>query len=241
MNRAERRTKEKKQEKTVSKKRLTEWIKGLNKGQQKLISEYADMISNKNFNRLTHSLDLNFYAAMIMKTDLSINDITNVFEATFDLMKEDREKDRENKRKFKDEEGYLEFMKNMEQVVAMRAIELLKTNMKDKEVREKLFLEYPALSKSKITNCVKKVKEDLQIVENVENTTVEGVKENNKKAKGYAIKKEKVLKVKKVELVGKYGTYSIEKKKVKIKLDRTFNKKSWAEYVEEVNAALNLI
>lgn len=278
MNRAERRKQEKQQDKPVSKKKLTEWVNKLTKEQQKMIAQYADGISERNFNRMTHSLDNNFTAAMILKTELSITQIDNIFEDVFQLMKDDREKDTDNKRNFKNEGEYLEFMKNIEKMVTQRAIELLEKGMKEKEVREKLFLEYPALSKSKITNCVKKVKEIMEddketqnaaikmldIIDNpvvkkevqevstkktTKKTTKKVEKKPVEKVEVKEIKVEKVqevkgevkkdkplsgLRVKKVEVIGRFSAYSVENKRVKLELNRSFDKKSWEDFKEEM-------
>ena len=159
MNRQERRNLKKREEKPISNKKLMSWIKGLNKDQQKLINQYTNLVSEKNFDRLTHSLDLNFTAAMVLRTDLCIDDIGKIFEDVFILMKDDREKDEALKRKFKSEEEFLAHMKDLEKEVSTRITQLIEEGLKDKAIREKLFLEFPSLSKSKITNCVKKVRE----------------------------------------------------------------------------------
>ena len=278
MNRAERRLQKKQEEKPISRKRLANWVKSLNKEQQKLIDQYVQIENEVSFNRLTHSLDLNFTAAMILKTDLSIDGINNIFGDVFDLMKEDREKDEELKRKFKNEGEFIAFMKNVEKELRIRIEELISEGLKDKEIREKLFLEFPSLSKAKITNCVKKMREieneakamkeavdKIMAITDPKPTKVvtgkellkekknEEVKEMKKEVKKEvkpvvkedkpvtAPKKENALKISKMEVKGAYATYTVETKRVAVKVDKKFNKDTWEKFKAEVDAVFNML
>ena len=271
MNRAERRLQKKQEEKPISRKRLANWVKSLNKEQQKLIDQYVQIENEVSFNRLTHSLDLNFTAAMILKTDLSIDGINSIFGDVFDLMKEDREKDEELKRKFRNEGEFIAFMKNVEKELRERIEKLISEGLKDKEIREKLFLEFPSLSKAKITNCVKKMREieneakamkeavdkimeitdpkPTKIVtgkELLEEKKVEEVKKEVKPAVKVdkpvtAPKKENALKISKMEVKGAYATYTVETKRVAVKVDKKFNKDTWEKFKAEVDAVFNML
>ena len=279
MNRAERRLQKKQEEKPLSKKKLSAWVKSLTKEQQNFIGQFVEMETEKNFNRLTHALDVNFTAAMILKTEMNIDDIGVIFEDVFELMKEDREKDEELKRKFKSEGEFISHMKNMEKEVSARIEELFNQGLKAKDIREKLFLEFPSLSKAKITNCVKKMKEIIDQVnktnaavnkiikimdkeepkeeakkeeKKVEPKKVEEVKPvvkedkpvnppKTEESKVVVAPKEKALKISKMEVKGAFATYTVESKKVAVKLDKKFTKDTWKKFSEEMNAVFDML
>ena len=274
MNRAERRLQKKQEEKPLSKKKLSAWVRTLTREQQNFIGQFVEMETEKNFNRLTHALDVNFTAAMILKTEMNIDDIGVIFEDVFELMKEDREKDEELKRKFKSEGEFINHMKNMEKEVSARIEELFNQGLKAKEIREKLFLEFPSLSKAKITNCVKKMKEIIDQVnqtnaavnkiikimdkeepkeeKKVEPKKVEEVKSavkedkpvnppKTEESKVVAAPKENALKISKMEVKGAFATYTVESKKVAVKLDKKFTKDTWKKFSEEMNAVFDML
>ena len=263
MNRADRRKQEKQQPKVLSRKKLYAWVKSLSKEQQELMTQYANDISDRNFDKVTTALDTSFTAAMIQKTEMQFDEITDVFANAYELMKDDRLKDKAGKEQFKTEGEYLEFMKKIEESIKQDVTDLLSIGQTEKEIREELFLKYPTISKSKITNAVKKTKEIIEvdketsiaaekilnIIEGNGGTEVAVKKESKAEVKVVvepikAVKKDKPLeglKIKKMEITGRFAHYISEGKRVKFELNRGFDLKSWNEFKAEVEEVFELV
>lgn len=290
MNREARRAAGKNEVKKVSNKALQKWIKSLNKEQVAMITQYAQMQYDKRFNQLTNCLDTVFTAAVIEKLDIPISEIDEIFKNVFDLMEEANFKDK-NLRRNKSEKEFEEFMAKTAIDMQKDIIEMLKQGKTQKEIRELLTLRYPLMSKDKITNGVKKTKEeyDAQIedkeLEEAANKIIDIIepKEISKIGKEPKIKLEPIksskvsnvsveckdgleveevlhvakqvgeelpvapkeealtkkgpldgIKVRKIEAVGRFANYTAESKRVKFKLDRSFDANSWNAFKNEV-------
>ena len=56
-----------------------------------------------------------------------------------------------------------------------------------------------------------------------------------------APKKENALKISKMEVKGAYATYTVETKRVAVKVDKKFNKDTWEKFKAEVDAVFNML
>lgn len=207
---------------------------------------------DKQFEMISKALDRNITAAMILRTDYTLEEINKIFQLAWELIEEDNKKVINLKK-----EGDGDWMKAAEKYVEdiqKRSAELIRQGVKQKNAIEILTNEFPKLSKSMVTNSYKKAKEimleskklkeeieedpdALELYhaiwgkEEIENKEVEEMKkeniEINKAPEGANLKilsKSLIM-----DIQGEYGTYHIENNKVQLE-ETEFNSK---EDVEE--------
>lgn len=236
--------------------KYTDWLNKLDIKSFHIVNEFvakevvrlADDRNRELYKEMTDTLDRSILAALILETDMEIEDVEKVFELVYDLVEEDLKKSKKLKIKgngdmAKGAEKYLD--KLIERVET-----LLKEGVNQKESIEILSKEFGMLSKSMITNSYKRIRKDykdsLSKTENVELVEKEAPTDKEiEQAIDYIFEEKKVCEskekskfeilTKKVEMTvkGEFGTYEIEDSIVRVN-GLKFNK---AEEVEEVFAA----
>lgn len=150
-------------------KRARKWVNTLTHEQIQYINTYSDIIFKKQFNDMMEAIDRNFTAAMTLETEMSLDEINNIFKLTVDLLEEDTIV----VKKLKGETGG-DWMKaaekNVDKIIT-RTFELMDEGVKQKDAIETLRGEFPKLSKSMITNAYKKAKEERKQIEAIKELT----------------------------------------------------------------------
>lgn len=233
---------------------MQQYLKVIKFVEQEVIerSKEIEKEHDKQFEMISKALDRNITAAMILRTDYTLEEINKIFQLAWELIEEDNKKVINLKK-----EGDGDWMKAAEKYVEdiqKRSAELIRQGVKQKNAIEILTNEFPKLSKSMVTNSYKKskeimleskklkeeIEEDLDALElyhaiwgkeEIENKEVEEMKKENieidKAPEGANLKilsKSLIM-----DIQGEYGTYHIENSKVQLE-ETEFNSK---EDVEE--------
>lgn len=163
MNRAERRKREreyKKEYKKAEQKKETlyNWLNTLSKDKYELIIGEIKRQSVNHGNSVMESVDRCLTALMIEEYDMELEEVQAFMTKLINIMGEDTEKINKLKNMLGDD-----FVKTLEDVknkMVKEAREMMEGGLKDKEIKAKLNESYPQLSKSMITNAVKRIRTD---------------------------------------------------------------------------------
>lgn len=267
MNRTERRKKERaaKKLKELGKKEVTNirnFIDNLTPKQVQVINNYINSEIaagvKEEVEYRTKCLDTTFTAAMICKTDYSVDEINSIFQYSFELLEELESKDKKLREEYK--ERYFDYMISQEKEIEIACEELIKNGAKQKEAIEELVFKFPKIAKANLSNAFRnvkknylitdkeaedKLKEVLNIKEN--ETTKEMLEElteaNKEIIQGDNMEVKTTLKIKRIamEVEGEHGgTYTVDNGKV-IVGGFTFNtRKDFEMFVQEATEVFNL-
>lgn len=243
---------------------FSKWANQLSYADFKLVTEFVsdeitrevDNRSKFEFDRMIQSLDRNISAAMILSTDFTYEEINNIFRLAYELIPEDTEKMK--KFEIKGDGDWMKAVEKKAEVIRDRAVELVAEGLNQKKSIEILVNEFPAFSKSMITNCYKRVKEDIKkkteelvkeasvdaavnyileddkcdyIATDEELAKVEeikAVKEEDHRTTGLVILNKKLI----MDVAGEFGTYHIEDNVVTnedIKFESEEEVENWAQ------------
>lgn len=269
MNRTERRKKEREAKK----------LKGLEKKEVNNIRNFIDKLTPKQVQVInnyinseiaagvkeeveyrTKCLDTTFTAAMICKTDYSIEEINSIFKYSFELLEELESKDKKLRKEYK--ERYFNYMTSQEKEIEIACEELIKNGAKQKEAIEELSFKFPKIAKANLSNAFRNVKKNYLITDkeaedklrevlNIkENETTKEMLEEIIGANKEIIEVDKdmvaaktTLKIKRIamEVEGEHGgTYTVDNGKV-IVGGFTFNtRKDFEMFVQEATEVFNL-
>lgn len=161
MNRAERRKREreyKKEYKKAEQKKETLylWLNTLSKDKYELIANEIKRQAVEHGNSVMESVDRCLTALMIEEYDMELEEVQAFMTKLINIMGEDTEKINKLKNMLGDD-----FVKTLEDVknkMIKEAREMMEGGIKDKEIKAKLNESYPQLSKSMITNTVKRIR-----------------------------------------------------------------------------------
>ena len=163
MNRAERRKKERQYKKEYSKaekkkETLYKWLDTLTKDKYELIIGEIKRQSIDHGNSVMESVDRCLTALMIEEYDMELEEVQIFMTKLINNMGEDTEKI--NKLKNMLGGRYMKTLEDIKNKMIKEAREMMEGGMKDKEIKQKLNEEYPQLSKSMVTNAVKRIRTD---------------------------------------------------------------------------------
>lgn len=161
MNRAERRKREreyKKEYKKAEQKKETlySWLNTLSKDKYELIIGEIKRKAVDHGNSVMESVDRCLTALMIEEYDMELEEVQAFITKLINIMGEDTEKI--NKLKSMLGDGYLKTLEDVKNKMVKEAREMMEGGIKDKEIKLKLNESYPQLSKSMITNAVKRIR-----------------------------------------------------------------------------------
>jgi len=161
VNRAERRKREreyKKEYKKAEQKKETlySWLNTLSKDKYELIIGEIKRKAVDHGNSVMESVDRCLTALMIEEYDMELEEVQAFITKLINIMGEDTEKI--NKLKSMLGDGYLKTLEDVKNKMVKEAREMMEGGIKDKEIKLKLNESYPQLSKSMITNAVKRIR-----------------------------------------------------------------------------------
>ena len=161
MNRAERRKREREYKKEYSKaekkkETLYSWLDTLTKDKYELIIGEIKRQSIDHGNSVMESVDRCLTALMIEEYDMELEEVQAFMTKLINIMGEDTEKINKLKNMLGD--GFMKTLEDIKNKMIKEAREMMEGGMKDKEIKQKLNEEYPQLSKSMITNAVKRIR-----------------------------------------------------------------------------------
>ena len=163
MNRAERRKKERQYKKEYSKAEkkkeiLYSWLDTLSKDKYDLIIGEIKRQSINHGNSVMESVDRCLTALMIEEFDMELEEVQIFMTKLINSMGEDTEKINNLKNMLGGK--YMKTLEDIKNKMIKEAREMMEGGMKDKEIKQKLNEEYPQLSKSMVTNAVKRIRTD---------------------------------------------------------------------------------
>lgn len=163
MNRAERRKREreyKKEYKKAEQKKETlySWLNTLSKDKYELIIGEIKRKAIDHGNSVMESVDRCLTALMIEEYDMELEEVQAFMTKLINIMGEDTEKI--NKLKNMLGGRYMKTLEDIKNKMIKEAREMMEGGIKDKEIKVKLNESYPQLSKSMITNAVKRIRTD---------------------------------------------------------------------------------
>lgn len=163
MNRAERRKKERQYKKEYSKaekkkETLYKWLDTLTKDKYELIIGEIKRQSIDHGNSVMESVDRCLTALMIEEYDMELEEVQVFMSKLINNMGEDTEKINNLKNMLGGR--YMKTLEDIKNKMIKEAREMMEGGLKDKEIKQKLNEEYPQLSKSMITNSVKRIRTD---------------------------------------------------------------------------------
>lgn len=163
MNRAERRKKERQYKKEYSKAEkkkeiLYKWLDTLTKDKYELIIGEIKRQAIEHGNSVMESVDRCLTALMIEEYDMELEEVQIFMTKLINNIGEDTEKI--NKLKNMLGGRYMKTLEDIKNKMIKEAREMMEGGMKDKEIKQKLNEEYPQLSKSMVTNAVKRIRTD---------------------------------------------------------------------------------
>lgn len=161
MNRAERRKKErqyKKEYKKAEQKKETlySWLNTLSKDKYELIIGEIKRQSIDHGNSVMESVDRCLTALCIEEFDMELEEVQIFMTKLINNMGEDAEKINNLKNMLGGR--YMKTLEDIKNKMIKEAREMMEGGMKDKEIKAKLNESYPQLSKSMITNTVKRIR-----------------------------------------------------------------------------------
>ena len=163
MNRAERRKKERQYKKEYSKAEkkkeiLYNWLNTLSKDKYELIIGEIKRQSIDHGNSVMESVDRCLTALMIEEYDMELEEVQIFMTKLINSMGEDTEKINNLKNMLGGR--YMKTLEDIKNKMIKEAREMMEGGLKDKEIKQKLNEEYPQLSKSMVTNAVKRIRTD---------------------------------------------------------------------------------
>ena len=163
MNRAERRKKERQYKKEYSKAEkkkeiLYKWLETLTKDKYELIIGEIKRQSIDHGNSVMESVDRCLTALMIEEYNMELEEVQIFMTKLINSMGEDTEKINNLKNMLGGR--YMKTLEDIKNKMIKEAREMMEGGMKDKEIKQKLNEEYPQLSKSMVTNAVKRIRTD---------------------------------------------------------------------------------
>ena len=163
MNRAERRKKERQYKKEYSKAEkkkeiLYKWLDTLTKDKYELIIGEIKRQSIDHGNSVMESVDRCLTALCIEEYDMELEEVQIFMTKLINSMGEDTEKINNLKNMLGGR--YMKTLEDIKNKMIKEAREMMEGGLKDKEIKQKLNEEYPQLSKSMVTNAVKRIRTD---------------------------------------------------------------------------------
>ena len=163
MNRAERRKREreyKKEYKKAEQKKETlyNWLDTLSKDKYELIANEIKRQAIDHGNSVMESVDRCLTALMIEEYDMELEEVQVFMTKLINNMGEDAEKINNLKNMLGG--NYMKTLEDVKNKMVKEAREMMEGGIKDKEIKVKLNESYPQLSKSMITNAVKRIRTD---------------------------------------------------------------------------------
>lgn len=163
MNRAERRKREreyKKEYKKAEQKKETlyNWLDTLSKDKYELIANEIKRQAIDHGNSVMESVDRCLTALMIEEYDMELEEVQIFMTKLINSMGEDTEKINNLKNMLGGR--YMKTLEDIKNKMIKEAREMMEGGLKDKEIKQKLNEEYPQLSKSMVTNAVKRIRTD---------------------------------------------------------------------------------
>ena len=163
VNRAERRKKERQYKKEYSKAEkkkeiLYSWLDTLSKDKYDLIIGEIKRQSINHGNSVMESVDRCLTALMIEEFDMELEEVQIFMTKLINSMGEDTEKINNLKNMLGGK--YMKTLEDIKNKMIKEAREMMEGGMKDKDIKQKLNMEYPQLSKSMVTNAVKRIRTD---------------------------------------------------------------------------------
>ena len=163
MNRAERRKREreyKKEYKKAEQKKETlyNWLDTLSKDKYELIANEIKKQAIDHGNSVMESVDRCLTALMIEEYDMELEEVQIFMTKLINNMGEDTEKINNLKNMLGGR--YMKTLEDIKNKMIKEAREMMEGGIKDKEIKQKLNEEYPQLSKSMVTNAVKRIRTD---------------------------------------------------------------------------------
>lgn len=161
VNRAERRKKERQYKKEYSKaekkkETLYSWLDTLTKDKYELIIGEIKRQSIDHGNSVMESVDRCLTALMIEEYDMELEEVQVFMSKLINNMGEDTEKINNLKNMLGGR--YMKTLEDIKNKMIKEAREMMEGGLKDKEIKQKLNEEYPQLSKSMVTNAVKRIR-----------------------------------------------------------------------------------
>ena len=161
MNRAERRKREreyKKEYKKAEQKKETlyNWLDTLSKDKYELIANEIKRQAIDHGNSVMESVDRCLTALMIEEYDMELEEVQVFMTKLINNMGEDTEKINNLKNMLGGR--YMKTLEDIKNKMIKEAREMMEGGMKDKDIKQKLNMEYPQLSKSMVTNAVKRIR-----------------------------------------------------------------------------------
>lgn len=161
MNRAERRKKERQYKKEYSKaekkkETLYKWLDTLTKDKYELIIGEIKRQSINHGNSVMESVDRCLTALMIEEYDMELEEVQVFMSKLINNMGEDTEKINNLKNMLGGR--YMKTLEDIKNKMIKEAREMMEGGLKDKDIKQKLNEEYPQLSKSMVTNSVKRIR-----------------------------------------------------------------------------------
>ena len=176
MNRAERRKREreyKKEYKKAEQKKETlyNWLDTLSKDKYELIANEIKRQAIDHGNSVMESVDRCLTALMIEEYDMELEEVQIFMTKLINNMGEDTEKINNLKNMLGGR--YMKTLEDIKNKMIKEAREMIEGGLKDKEIKQKLNEEYPQLSKSMVTNAVKRIRTDYnkEVVKDVSKVT----------------------------------------------------------------------
>ena len=163
MNRAERRKKERQYKKEYSKAEkkkeiLYSWLDTLTKDKYDLIIGEIKRQSVNHGNSVMESVDRCLTALMIEEYNMELEEVQIFMTKLINSMGEDTEKINNLKNMLGGR--YMKTLEDIKNKMIKEARGMMEGGMKDKDIKQKLNMEYPQLSKSMVTNAVKRIRTD---------------------------------------------------------------------------------
>lgn len=163
MNRAERRKKERQYKKEYSKAEkkkeiLYSWLDTLTKDKYDLIIGEIKRQSINHGNSVMESVDRCLTALMIEEYNMELEEVQIFMTKLINSMGEDTEKINNLKNMLGGR--YMKTLEDIKNKMIKEARGMMEGGMKDKDIKQKLNMEYPQLSKSMVTNAVKRIRTD---------------------------------------------------------------------------------
>ena len=133
------------------------WVNSLSDEKAALVKTFADYHNKREVNKIIVALERCVSAAIIDVLDVEWKTIEDIKLALLNFLEEDNNKMAENKEIHGGYQMAVKKMNEQEELLIARASELYGEGMKQKEMVKTLVLEFPIMSKSMVTNAVKRV------------------------------------------------------------------------------------
>lgn len=157
------------------------WVNSLSDEKADLVRLFADYHNKREVNKIIVALERCVSAAIIDILDVEWKTIEEIKLALLNFLEEDNNKMAENKEIHGGYQMAIKKINEQEELLIARASELYGEGMKQKEMVKTLVLEFPIMSKSMVTNGVKRVISSK--VKNIDDAA-RYILEDNKKLKG---------------------------------------------------------